>query len=267
MPQPPLFDAHVHSRFSADGRDAVLDLCQAALERGLAGLTITDHFDTDPLDHGYGRYDPDAICRDVEQARRVFGERLSVLVGAEVCYQPPFARQIADFLQACPLDFALGGVHYVRREYVEAAYFTRRAVEEAYEAYFQAVGQAVQSGLFDSLAHLDLAKRYAPPASGPFDPRRYWEQIERILRLMIEQGIALEINTKALRQGCTAPFPDEAILRRYAELGGTRITIGSDCHKAADLGYRVAWAHDLARSAGFTHVTRFVQRRPRLYPL
>ena len=262
-----LFDDHTHSYHSVDGRDSILDLCQAALQQGLAGLCITDHFDTDPADPGYGRYDLGPMHRQVEEARERYGGRLSILLGAEVCFQPAFARRIADFVAHCPLDFVLGGVHYVHREFVDGGYFARHSADEAYRAYFEAVEAAVSSGLFDSIAHLDMPKRHSSGPCGPFDPRRHWTQIERILQLMVERGTALEINSKGWREVCAEPFPSEAILRRYAELGGTRITIGADGHRAAQVGYGLDRAFDLARRLGFTHVTRFVERRPQLYPL
>ncbi len=266
MPPSPLFDDHVHSRLSIDGRDSVLDLCRAAAEKGLAGLCITDHFDTEPSDPGYGRYDLDQLQGDVRRARQDCG-RLAILVGAEVCYQAPFAPRVADFLQASPLDFVLGSAHYARHEFVEPAFFARHGAAEGYQAYLRTVEEVVASGLFDSLGHLDLAKRHATALYGPFDPHSCWAQVERILRLLVERGMALEINTSGWRQDPGEPYPGEAILRRYRELGGTRITIGSDAHHVGRVGDGLERAHDLARQAGFTHLTRFVQRRPQFIPL
>jgi histidinol-phosphatase (PHP family) len=267
VPRPPFYDDHVHSLHSADSQTPVLAICQAAAIRGLRGLCLTDHFDTDPNDWGYGHYDWDMIVRSVDQARAIYGEQLALQVGAEVCFQPCFSRRVADFLAACPLDYALGSVHYVQREFVHPDYFRRRSPHEAYARYFAAVEELVTSGLFDALGHLDLAKRYAHEVCGPFDPSPHWEQIERILRLMAGNGMALEVNTSGWRQGPAEPFPGEAIVRRFVELGGTRITLGSDAHLAADVGRDLVRALDLLRSAGLTHITRYVQRQPVLIPI
>ncbi len=262
----PLFDSHVHSQFSVDGHDSVASLCQAALEGGLAGLCLAEHYDTEPSDEGYGRYDFHAIARAAAEAGRACGGFL-VLVGAEVCYQPQFAPRIAGFLRECAPDFVLGSVHYVRGEFVMPGYFARHPAEEAYDRYFEAVEELAASGLCDALGHLDLAKRHGTGVCGPLDPRPYWPRIERILRLLVERGVALEINTSGWRQAPGEPYPGEAIVRRYAELGGTRITIGSDAHRAEFVGRDIARAHELARRAGLTHATRYVGRRPELYPL
>jgi len=262
-----LFDDHVHSGLSIDGEEMALAFCRAAVERGLGGLSFTEHLDTDPADPGYGRYNFELLRRASEEARRMYGCRLSILVGAEVDFQPLFAPQIADFIRACPLDFVLGSVHYVQREFVCPEYFLRHGEEEAYRNYLGAVEAAVASGLFDSLAHLDLAKRYGTPVCGPFTPGLYWERIDRILRLLIQRGMALEINASGWRQAPGEPYPGEAIVQRYAELGGRLITIGSDAHRPADIGRDLDRAIDLARRAGFTHLTRFVARQPQPIPI
>ncbi|MCL6432285.1 MAG: histidinol-phosphatase HisJ family protein [Anaerolineae bacterium] len=262
-----LYDDHVHSRFSCDARDSLESLCDAAREQGLAGLTLTDHFDTEPSDPGYGWYDYDRTLLEVERIRQQTGPGFSLLLGAEICFQTPFAPRIADFIRSCPLDFALGAVHYARHEFIDPAYFRRHDVHSAYEAYLEAVEELVQSGLFDSLAHLDMPKLHSTPVYGRFAPEHFWEQIERILQLLIRKGMALELNTKGWRQLPGESYPGEAILRRYVELGGTRITIGSDTHDAAHLGYGIERAHVLARRLGLTHLTRYVQRRPQLVPL
>jgi histidinol-phosphatase (PHP family) len=262
-----LFDDHVHSSMSPDARDGVDVLCRTAIDRGLAGLAFTDHFDTEPADPGYGHYDFDRLSQAVDEARRAWGGRLQLLVGAEVCFQPVFLPRILAFLRACPLDFVLGSVHWVNREFIDEAYFERHAPAEAYSAYFAAVEQAVASGLFDSIAHLDLPKRHSVARHGPFDPQPYQEQIDRILSLMVERQTALEINTSGWRRAAGEVHPAEAILRRFRELGGTRITIGADSHRALDLGRDIARAQALARAAGFTHLTRFVGREPVFIPL
>jgi histidinol-phosphatase (PHP family) len=267
MPAQPLYDDHVHSRFSCDARDPLAALCNAARERGLAGLTLTDHFDTDPSDPGYGWYDYDRAVREVEQVRAELGPGFSLLHGAEICFQPRYSQRIAAFLRDSPLDFALGSVHYVQGEFIDVAYFRRHDLESAYGAYFDAVEALIESRLFDSLAHLDMPKLHSTPVYGHFDPERFWGRIERILQLVIQSGMALELNTKGWRQLPEESYPGEAILRRYAELGGTRITIGSDTHDAARIGYDIERAHALARRLGFTHLTRYAGRRPQLVPL
>ena len=40
-----MFDSHIHSQNSLDSKQTVDEICQAAIEKGLTGITVTDHVD------------------------------------------------------------------------------------------------------------------------------------------------------------------------------------------------------------------------------
>jgi histidinol-phosphatase (PHP family) len=138
---------------------------------------------------------------------------------------------------------------------------------EAYEPYFEAVLGAVQTGLFDVLGHLDIVKRYGVRHHGPFSYDRYAEPIDAILRACVENGTGLEINTSGLRGLPKEPFPALPVVRRYRELGGEIVTVGSDAHRVDDLGQGIDAAVDLARAAGFDAIAFFEDRQPRWVPI
>jgi histidinol-phosphatase (PHP family) len=142
-------------------------------------------------------------------------------------------------------------------------YFARRSVREAYQPYFAEARRAVESGLFDLIGHLDLAKRYGVRYYGPFDLSLFAAEIREILKLAVERGVGLEINTSGLRQAPHETYPGLEVLRWYRELGGQVLTIGSDAHSVKDLGKGIAEAFGLAREAGFEAVTLFEKREPR----
>ena len=52
-------------------------------------------------------------------------------------------------------------------------------------------------------------------------------------------------------------------LRRYRELGGEVLTLGTDAHCLEDLGRNVDDDLALARAAGFKAIVVFVKRQPR----
>ena len=107
---------------------------------------------------------------------------------------------------------------------------------EAYEPFFDNALAAAETGWFDALAHLDLCKRYGVLYFGEFDPTPFWERINRVLKTIIGNSMSLEINTSGLRQNPRACYPGEEILQRYCELGGKKITVGSDAHTSEDVG-------------------------------
>ena len=70
------------------------------------------------------------------------------------------------------------------------------------------------------------------------------------------------INTAGIRKQLGHPNPHPDILRRYRELGGTLVTMGSDAHKPFALGFAFDTAKDLLKSCGFTHTVYFEKRNP-----
>ncbi|MBQ8847188.1 MAG: histidinol phosphate phosphatase, partial [Lachnospiraceae bacterium] len=53
------------------------------------------------------------------------------------------------------------------------------------------------------------------------------------------------------------------IIRRYRELGGRIITIGSDAHKSQNVGAHIKEAVEIIKNAGFEEITLFKNREPR----
>lgn len=64
---------------------------------------------------------------------------------------------------------------------------------------------------------------------------RYEALISEILRIVIEDGKRIELNTSYRRYGLKDTMPSVNILKRYRELEGDIITIGSDCHNSGQL--------------------------------
>ena len=100
--------------------------------------------------------------------------------------------------------------------------------------------------MFDAIGHLDVVKRYLAPHVTTAQLGAAPELYEPVLSAVVDAGSALEINTSGLRQEAKEIYPPPAMVRRFRELGGERITIGSDAHRAdtfawgLDMGYRVA---------------------------
>ena len=75
--------------------------------------------------------------------------------------------------------------------------------------------------------HLDYAVRYCPDKNYQFIYQDYADLIEEILKTIIEDGKGIEVNTGGYKYGLGYPNPHPDILKRYLELGGEILTIGS----------------------------------------
>ena len=79
--------------------------------------------------------------------------------------------------------------------------------------------------------------------------------------------MALECNTAGYKYGLGHPHPQEEILKRYRELGGELLTIGSDGHAPEQLAFDFPKIPGLLKDCGFRYYTVFHERKPEFYPL
>lgn len=120
---------------------------------------------------------------------------------------------------------------------------------------------------FDSWGHLDYAARYAPDSASVYSYFAFKEQIDSILRVLAENGKALECNTGGFRSRLSHQNPDTEILKQYRRMGGEHITIGSDAHAPEHLGYGFTRAKELLKQCGFHYYTIYHNRKAEMIPL
>lgn len=261
-------DYHIHTIFSVDGHDAIESVCRAAIERGLTRICITEHVDWVEWEPARSFFRPAEYMAEIERCRALFAGQLSIGAGIEAGETHLVADEIAALLNAWPFDFVLGSAHWI--DHVDpnlSRFYEHQPLQVVEQTYLTRVLELAQAGEFDSLGHLDLIKRYRPLHSGVFDPLPYADLIRAILRAIVQRAKAIEINTSPLRKGLPAPCPDLTVLRWYRELGGAKLTIGSDAHYAGDVGADIDVALDLARAAGFDRILTFERRQPEWMPL
>lgn len=254
-----MIDYHVHSTYSGDSPTRLYDMCAKAVEIGITEMAFTEHLDFTPTDISYGSLIYDKWMEEIEKAREEFSDRLTILSGVEVDFQEKYIPEIRDFLNSHKLDFVLGSAHYVDGMLLEEheKYFPGKTEQQAYLTYFETALAAVESGLFDGLAHMDLCKRHGVRYFGEFRPENYLTEIESVLKAVIRQGMALEINTSGLRQAPGKMYPALEILRIYADLGGRKVTVGSDAHYTHHLGLGLNEAAEMLKSVGITEIARY----------
>ena len=253
-------DAHLHTDLSPDS-DVPIDVFAAqAVEREIAELAITDHVDFEPGSPAFAFTTFAQRERTVREAAERWAERgLAIRFGVEITFDSRHEAEIREHLRTHAYDFVIGSVHVYRASPYAAdhvaAFVSGRSLAAIVEPYFGEVLAAARSGLFDALGHLDFVKRYLHPhvtaetlagAPGLYEP---------ILRALVESGTGLEINTSGLRQTARETYPSAAVVARYRELGGERITVGSDAHRAHAFAWGLADGYAHALAAGFESMT------------
>jgi histidinol-phosphatase (PHP family) len=265
-----LFDQHVHSRHSFDSRTDPAANVESAVARGLAGLTFTEHFDTHPDDWPGCVYDDEAYTATIARLRTDYQGAIFIGKGIEVCYQPDRMPFILGFLDRHKFDLIMLSVHYFtgdavyRRENwdgVDAAAGTRRYLETVREAarFCERLHQT-NGRVFDVLGHLDLVKRYTQRFLGTYDLSGFSDLLSDILQACLAADLTPEINTSTLRQELAEPMPSADVVARYAGLGGTSMSLGSDAHLAQSVGADFEGAIAVLRTAGLRHASVFTRR-------
>ena len=120
---------------------------------------------------------------------------------------------------------------------------------------------------FDVYGHIDYIVRYAPNKRENYSILDYKDIIDEILKLLIENGKGIECNTAGFKYGLGVPNPENYVLKRYHELGGEILTIGSDGHKPEHTAYAFDKVPALLESCGIRYYTVFHNRKPIMLPL
>ncbi len=274
-----IFDNHSHSHYSCDipkgEGSTVRELCISAIEKGLSGIAVTDHYDIDGIYDGYfPPLDHEGIYREIREAREEFGDRLDILHGIELGQATHMPDESREQLRAYPYDIVLGSVHAVRGitdfSYTDLSALTKNEYVDLWNRYLTEMMDTIDFGDFDVLTHITYPKRYYLKNGIPDFPdikNKGRELFEPILKAVIKKGITLECNTSGLRQIMGECLPNRDLLSFYYELGGRDITVGSDAHHARDLRANFTEACEMLRSIGFTHLTRFKNRNKSFYTL
>jgi len=261
-----LVDGHVHTHFSFDGVMNPIEAVQAAHRAGV-GIAITEHFSILSHDVSYGVMRYDEWRASLKQA---IDGNSEVYVGLEVG-EPHRNRAVLQPIlqqwQADGLDVIIGSLHNIG-ELKLRHYLRGKDAHTAYRDYFAEMLAMVRYGDMDVVGHLDLMRRYAwEEGLGDYIYEDWKDTIDTLLIAIIEKDLALEINTSGLYQGSKQAYPPLAVMRRFAELGGKRITFGSDAHTQAHVGRGLREAVHIAKEAGFSHVCVFRSRQAEMWPL
>lgn len=264
-----LLDMHVHTDNSYDGNHSTMFLCEQAEELGLRAVAFTDHLEMDFYREKHFNRTATQSFFEVSKARSAFLGKLIVCVGVELGQPIYNLKESEALLRRLPYDFVIGSVHNLRdMEDFWLLDYSKHDIYQLLDSYFYELTLLAQWAKFDTLAHLTYPLRYIVGDQGyTVDMSRYQKQIDEILKLLAENGRALEINTSGLRQKLRDTSPNEAIVRRFRELGGRLVTIGSDAHFAKDLGAGLKEGMAIAERSGFSCITLYQNREPVEIPI
>ena len=274
-----LTDYHVHLRPDEPGATAERFFTGAnaenyrtvATERGIAELGIAEHVyrfaqALDVWDHPLWR---DNARDDLDEYVGFLREQTDLRVGIEADFVPGREDRMRELLEAREWDYVVGSIHFLRDEAVDMDLYDIWKTKqfnprEVWERYFDTLGEAARSGMFDVLAHPDLVKVWGSQRPRPDgDLRRFYE---RAMDGIAESGIAVEVSTAGLRKPVGEIYPHRAFLEMVVDAGNP-IALSSDAHRPDQLGYGYERALELLDDLGVGELCVFERRTRRLEPI
>lgn len=260
-----LSDFHTHSRFSGDSNENPEKMIQTAIKHKMKHICFTDHLDFDYFDEDINfELDTDAYYPEIAALRDQYSSLINVCIGIETGLEPHLSKRLDDKINKYPFDFIIGSSHLVNgKDPYYPEFFKNRTNRDAFMEYFEAISKCIDScSNFDVYGHLDYVVRYADNKNADFNYSEFTDIIDVILKKLIYAGKGIEINTGGYLAGLGTTNPCPEIIKRYHDLGGEIITIGSDAHCAENIGKHFDDAKNILIEKGFDHYCVFQNRTP-----
>jgi histidinol-phosphatase (PHP family) len=265
MPMP-LVDYHVHTARCGHASGAMERYVERALETGLTELGFSDHLfmywlppDRRDPELGMAEWEHDFYIEDVERCRRRYASDITIRLSTEADFIPGHEGELEAILRRYDWDYVIGSVHFLDDwGFDDSRYlygFDDWDIDALYARYFDTVGSSAETGLFDTIGHADLVKK--------FGHRPRCDQSEAYARLasrFARSGVCVEVNTAGLRKPVGEMYPHPDLLRACHE-AGVQTTFGADAHAPHEVAADLNSAAELMRQVGYTEFVKYAARK------
>ena len=284
-----LADYHIHCKYSDDSEEDIEKIIETAINKGIGEICFTDHVDYgikldkdvfEKIDENakkdwikkIGRIDLNVdypnYFKEIEELREKYKDKITIRQGLEFGMQ---VHTIKDFQKLFDkykekFDFVILSCHQVNdKEFWTNEFQKGKSIDEYNAEYYEEIYRVMSRySDYSILGHLDHIQRYNETIY-PFEKSR--EIIVKILKKVIEDNKGIEVNTSSFRYGLKELTPERDILKLYHELGGKIITIGSDAHKAENVGEHIPYIQEELKKIGFIDICTFDKMKPIFHKL
>ena len=264
-------DQHVHSMISHDGISTISEYMNSAKNYNIKEITFTEHYDD------YNGIDTILTTLNVDEYKKRYYENkddnlLKTNFGIELGLRPESYDLISNMVKNNHFDFIIGSSHITCGKDIshDKTFFEELSPHQAIRNYLNEVLENIKlyKKEFDVYGHIDYVIRYIIKYYGNvmtrIDYNEFKEILDEILKSIIKDDKGVEINTSGIRYGLDSCHPNIEIIKRYKELGGKIITIGSDAHRVEDLSSNFDIVYDMLETIQFDTITIYHDRIPDL---
>lgn len=265
-----LADIHIHSKFSFDSEEDAENYILSAQKSGVPVIGFSEHYDYDAFLQGadIGLTDIDKYVSEIGRLRKKYGNP-QILCGIEFGYSKAAEGEYIKLSDSVDFDYIINSVHTLpgRGDSYFPKFFEGLSTHDAYMGYFRAVLESLDSPMdYQIVGHIGYVSRYRAAADDKINYADFSDILDEILKNIIEKDKCLEINTSTGKSKSEF-LPDKDIIERYLQLGGKKLSFGSDAHRAADYMRKCEILQPYLKSIGVDELYYYVKRKPIAYKI
>jgi histidinol-phosphatase (PHP family) len=236
---PTIYDMHIHTAFSPDSSTPLEAYAQAAEELSIH-IGFLDHFELNLLDRpDYLNFQTlPQLCEAFDLVHQQYPQ---TSLGLEVDFYSDSQSVVSEFCDDYRKEFhyLIGTVHTVDglavsiKEEMDVL-VNRFGLSTVVQRYFEEVKGAIQSGLFNGIAHIDGVMRFVPLYPSNEELHEFWQQRTLELgRLCQKYNVPIEINLRGKNHPWGQMHPSQSLIDKLV-LSGAQFYVGSDSHSLQD---------------------------------
>lgn len=266
------FDLHTHHDRCGHAQGTIKDYIEAAYQAGFSVIGISDH---SPYFGSKEDRPQPAIAMaisefpiyvaEVLKLKEEYAGKIDVLLGVESDFFPEHAEVYRKHYEKYPFDYIIGSVHLSGG----VSIFNRKRWKglndaeqiDHKEEYYRLIQESAKSGIFQILGHIDAMKGFYPAFSAIPTPI-----VNETLKIIGEQGVAIEINTSGKTKDVGGWYPSDEMLEK-ALFYGVEVTFGSDSHVPERIGDDWELVSTRLKEIGFKEWVYFKNKRKQVVPL
>jgi histidinol-phosphatase (PHP family) len=250
-----------------------------AIKKGISEFGFSDHAPL-PEDLREGitmaPHETETYINMIAELTKKYDSQITIRTGFEVDF-PLYDSFDLKYLKDERIDFIIGACHFISQYNMDIvtgmstsklsetewafdnpysiSEFDKHNIDNLYHVYYTIIYEAVNSQIFNIIAHFDLMKKFGYRPKKDFKPI-----IQKIAQNMSKYDIAAEINTSGLLKPVKEIYPSQDIIGIFFD-NNVPITLGSDSHDPETVGYAFDKAVSIIKKIGYTKISGFVKRK------
>jgi histidinol-phosphatase (PHP family) len=237
---------HTHT-IGSDGKLNPEELIKLAIKKKFEIIGITDHYHFPQGFRDWGNeFYSDEHYKELQRLKEKYKDKIKILVNVEFDWLKDYKKWIKKEATKRKYNFKFISVHFLKigKEYFPLDYNEKTfkkmtkdigGIRKLVRLYYKNLREAIKSGCFDVVGHLDIIKIYNKNKKY-FSEKEDWykNEITKTLKLIKKKNMKIDLNTSGLRKPCSEQYPSFEILKEANKMK-IQFLIGTDAHNGKEL--------------------------------